>query len=132
MPLVRIDLPAATPAPQLAAVSDAVHHALVTTFNVPQADRFQTLTRRAADELVCTPEFLGVAHSAQVVFIQITCSPGRSLEMKRALYATVARDVAASTGFAANDVIINLVETARENWSFGHGVAHYAPADPKI
>lgn len=28
------------------------------------------------------------------------------------------------------DVWINLVEVAKENWSFGHGVAFYAPEEP--
>jgi 4-oxalocrotonate tautomerase len=125
MPLVRIDLPAATSDTRLAEVSEAVHFALVETFNVPQPDRFQTLTRRAPNELVCTPEFLGIAHSPTVVFVQIACSPGRSLEMKKALYAAIAAKVAAHGYFAATDVIINLVETARENWSFGNGVAQY-------
>ena len=128
MPLVRIDLPAATPAKSILAVSGAIHDAMVETFNVPPQDRFQTITRRAADELVCTPEFLGVSHGSEVVFVQITCAPGRSLEMKRALFARIAADVARQGAFAAGDVIINLVETARENWSFGNGVAHYAPA----
>ncbi|RYF35679.1 MAG: tautomerase family protein [Comamonadaceae bacterium] len=125
---VRIDLPAATPADALQAVGDAVHQALAQTFNVPHDDRFQVLARRAPGELVCTPEYMGVRHGANVVFVQITCSPGRSLEMKRALYARIATDVAARGGFKAADVIINLVETLRENWSFGNGIAHYAPA----
>ncbi|MEO7887428.1 MAG: tautomerase family protein [Polaromonas sp.] len=132
MPLVRIDLPATTPANQVASISDIVHQAMVTTFNVPADDRFQTITRRADDELVCTPQFLDVPHSRQVVFVQIICAPGRSLEMKRALYAAIAREVAAATDIGINDIIINLVETARENWSFGQGLAHYAPVDPKI
>ncbi|RYG12930.1 MAG: tautomerase family protein [Burkholderiales bacterium] len=127
MPLVRIDLPAATPADALHAVGDAVHQALVQTFNVPHDDRFQVLARRAPDELVCTPEYMGVRHGADVVFVQITCAPGRSLDMKRALYARIAGDVASRGGFAPADVIINLVETLRENWSFGNGIAHYAP-----
>jgi 4-oxalocrotonate tautomerase len=61
-----------------------------------------------------------------VVFIQISCSPGRSVEVKKALYAKIAADVAHSSSFAANDVIINLLETSRENWSFGLGIAQYA------
>jgi hypothetical protein len=28
------------------------------------------------------------------------------------------------------DVLINLVEVARENWSFGNGIARYAGASP--
>jgi 4-oxalocrotonate tautomerase len=126
MPLVRIDLPATTSPQDIRAVSGAVHQAMVDTFTVPLPDRFQTITRRAADELVCTPEFLDIAHSSQVVFVQITCSPGRTLEAKKALYQQIVQQVAASTSFAANDVVINLVETARENWSFGNGMAQYA------
>lgn len=123
MPLVRIDLPANTPRPHLQEVADAVHQALTDTFNVPPDDRFQTLTRRAPDALVCTPDYLGVRHSDRVVFVQITCAPGRSPEMKKALYAQIARGIAAPGHFAAGDVIVNLVESARENWSFGNGIA---------
>jgi 4-oxalocrotonate tautomerase len=126
MPFVRIDLPASTRTEHIAAVSDAVHHAMVENFNVPLADRFQTITRRAPDELVYTPEFLGVQHSALVVLVQITCSPGRTLDAKKALYALMVQRIADTSGFSANDVIINLVETVRENWSFGNGIAHYA------
>lgn len=126
MPLIRIDLPAATSDAHMAAVADEVHQALVDTFNVPPPDRFQTLTRRAPNELICTPEFLGITHTPNVAFVQIFCSPGRSLEMKKVLYATIASKVAAGGHFAASDVVINLVETARENWSFGNGVAQYA------
>ena len=126
MPFVRIDLPAATPASQVAAVSDAVHSALVASFEVPVPDRFQTIHRRRPEDMVCSPEYLGVQHSSRVVFVQIFCAPGRSIEKKRALYAAIADAIAAQTEFAAADVIIHLVETARENWSFGKGLAHYA------
>lgn len=132
MPLVRIDMPAATTAVQKHALSDAIHQSLVDHFNVPPTDRFQTLSSRQPGELVCAPEFLGVAHSDRVVFVQITCSPGRSIEQKRALYAAIANRIASSTTIAAADVIINLVESSRENWSFGEGLAHYALADSRI
>ena len=126
MPLVRINLPEQTPAADVQAVSSAVHAALVLTFNVPEADRFQVIHSHAPHELICTPEYLGVAHSRHVVFVQISCSPGRSLDMKKALYANIASGIAASSSFKAEDVIINLLETNRENWSFGLGIAQYA------
>lgn len=126
MPLVRISLPQRTLAADVAAVSSAVHNALVATFNVPEPDRFQAIHQHSQDELVCTPEFLGVRHSQHVVFVQISCSPGRSLDMKKALYANIATDIAAASSFKPEDVIINLLETSRENWSFGLGVAQYA------
>ena len=126
MPLVRIDLPATTRPQDIAAVSACVHKAMVDTFNVPLADRFQTITRRAPDELICTPEFLNITHTDMVVFVQITCSPGRTLDTKKALYQQIATRIASQTPFQAQDVVINLVETARENWSFGNGIAQYA------
>ncbi len=126
MPLVRIHLPDTTTSGDASAVSDAVHSAMVATFNVPQADRFQTLHRHSDGTLVCTPEFLEIRHTGPVVFVQITCSPGRSLEMKKALYAKIASGISLATPFSAANVIINLVETARENWSFGLGVAQYS------
>lgn len=126
MPLVRISLLQQTLVADVVAVSAAVHNALVATFNVPEADRFQSIHRHSPEELVCTPEFLGIQHSGHVVFVQISCSPGRSLDMKKALYAKIAGDIAASSSFKFEDVIINLLETSRENWSFGRGIAQYA------
>ena len=126
MPLVRISLPHATLPADISAVSDAVHNALVSTFNVPEPDRFQAVHRHSQHELVCTPEFLDVKHSPHVVLLQISCSPGRSLDMKKALYAKIATEISRTSSFKADDVIINLLETSRENWSFGLGVAQYA------
>lgn len=129
MPLVRIDLPAGTSSTEIAAVSRAVHQSLVEVFNVPRDDLFQVVARRAPGEMVCSPQFLGIEHSDRVVFVQIACSPGRAVGLKEALYDLVAHRIARDTGFLAADVIINLVETLRENWSFGHGIAHYAVQD---
>lgn len=126
MPLVRASLPArATPA-QMRQISDAIHESLVATFQVPAEDRFQVLTRHEDDALVCTPRYLGIVHEGPVAFVQITCSEGRPLEVKRALYQRLASAIAAGGYIAAGNVIVNLVETRRENWSFGNGLAHYA------
>ena len=129
MPLVRIDLPAATSTADVAAVSNAVHHALVEVFRVPEDDRFQLIGRRGPGELVCTPQYLGIAHSDRVVIVQVTCSPGRPGALKQQLYARIAAGIAGATTFAAADVIVNLVESLRENWSFGEGIAHYVLQD---
>jgi hypothetical protein len=82
--------------------------------------------RHALGELICSPEFLNVRHSANVVMLQIFFSVGQTLDMKKSLYADIAHDIAAATSFTSNDVIINAVETTRENWWFGNGLAQYA------
>jgi 4-oxalocrotonate tautomerase len=126
MPLVRVSLPADVTDTQVAAIGDAVHDALVHVFDVPPQDRFQVLTRHAPHELVCTPEYLGIAHGARVVFVQVTCNEGRGLEKKKALYARLAATLQAAGGIVPADVIVSLVEVKKENWSFGNGLAQYA------
>ena len=126
MPFVRISLPQQLADAQLGSISDAVHEAMVRTFNVPAKDRFQVLTRHAPHELVCTDEYLDIAHGPRVAFVQITCNEGRSVNMKKALYAQLAASIEAGGAIKAADVIVSLVEVKKENWSFGNGLAQYA------
>jgi phenylpyruvate tautomerase PptA (4-oxalocrotonate tautomerase family) len=125
MPLQRIDLVAGRPAEQRRAIADAIHRALVETVGVPAADRFQVVAEHVPGALVFPPEYLGVAH-ANVVLVQITLNAGRTLEQKRLLYRRMAELVEAA-GVPRGDLVVSLVEVAKENWSFGDGVAQYAP-----
>ena len=129
MPLARISLVKGQPAALRRQIGDAVHRALVETIDVPAKDRFQILTEHEPGDLVYDSEYLGIARSDNIVIIQITISSGRSLEKKRRLYRRIAHNLGA-LGIRREDVWINLVEVAKENWSFGNGVASYAPAEP--
>jgi len=60
-----------------------------------------------------------------VVFIQITLNAGRTLDQKRALYRTIADNLAASPGWRREDILVSLVEVPKENWSFGNGEMSY-------
>ena len=127
MPLVRIDTLDGYTAQEKAALGDGVHRALVEAIGIPVLDRFQVIAAHAAGDLVFDPEYLGIHRTARVVFVQITLSAGRTLEQKKALYAAIVRNLAASPGVRQEDVFVNLVEVGKENWSFGNGVAQYAP-----
>jgi len=129
MPLVRISLLKGKPAAYRRKVGDAIHRALVETIDVPAKDRFQVITEHDAEDFVFDREYLGIARSRDLVIVQITLSAGRSLYLKRALYRTVAARLGAAVQLRPEDVWINLVETAKENWSFGNGVASYAPEE---
>jgi hypothetical protein len=98
----------------------------VETFDVPAKDRFQILTEHEPGDLVYDPEYLGIARSDGIVVINMTVSVGRTLEQKRALYRRMA-DRLTEVGVRREDVWINLLEVSRENWSFGNGIASYAP-----
>jgi phenylpyruvate tautomerase PptA (4-oxalocrotonate tautomerase family) len=127
MPLVRISHCHGKPPTFGASLSKGVHRAMVDTFNVPEDDFFQIVTEHARGSGILTPKsFMGIDYSDDVVMVQITCAEGRSLEQKKALYRAIAGNLAAEAGVDRKDVIINLVETKRENWSFGNGLAQFA------
>jgi 4-oxalocrotonate tautomerase len=126
MPLVRISVIRGRPAAPRPSLGAAVHRALVETFGVPEKDRFQVLSEHEPGDLVYDAEYLGIARTDGLVMIQITCSAGRSLEQKRLLYRRIAEHLS-ELGVRREDVLINLVEVASENWSFGNGTASYAP-----
>ena len=52
-------------------------------------------------------------------------SAGRTVEQKKAFYQAVVDGLHERIGLRREDVFINLVEVAKENWSFGNGVAQY-------
>jgi phenylpyruvate tautomerase PptA (4-oxalocrotonate tautomerase family) len=126
MPLARIDLPAGKPAGYGRAVADVVYEAMLTELKAPQGDRFQVIAEHGRDTLIIDPSYLGIARSADALIIQLTLNEGRTLEAKQAFYKAVADGLNARLGLRREDVMINLVEVKKENWSFGNGVAQYA------
>jgi phenylpyruvate tautomerase PptA (4-oxalocrotonate tautomerase family) len=99
---------------------------MVESINVPPQDRFQVITEHPADGLIYDPSYLGINRTDDVVFIQITLNVGRTVDQKRALYKKIADLLAQEPGVRPEDVVINLVEVTKENWSFGNGIAQYA------
>ena len=127
MPLVRITLASGKSAGERRAIADGVHQALVETAAVPPDDRFQSVHEVAPTELHWSATYLGLERTAAVVFIQVFLNLGRTVEVKKALYARIADKLAAAPGLRKEDVLVNLVEVPRENWSFGGGVMSYPP-----
>ena len=126
MPLVRIGMIEGKTAEYRRAVCDAIHRALVDAIKIPPHDRFQLLSEHRPEELIYDDSYLGISRSPDVLLIQITLSTGRSVEMKKALFARIAELLAKSPGVRKEDVFVSLSEVAKENWSFGNGVAQYA------
>ena len=68
----------------------------------------------------------GVVRSADVVYIQITVFDTRTTEQKKALFRSIAELLGDSPGIRPQDVFVNILESAKENWSVGHGLAQFA------
>ena len=126
MPLILSAMRAGKPAAYRQAIFDTLYRALRETFNVPEDDQFMTITEHDAANFRYSPTYLGVARSDDVVFIQITANNTRGLEQKTALFSRTTQLLGENPGLRPEDVLINIVEVAKENWSFGHGLAQYA------
>jgi phenylpyruvate tautomerase PptA (4-oxalocrotonate tautomerase family) len=126
MPLVRISVQEGQHKSQHAQIGDAVHRAMVETINVPPLDRFQIITEHAQTDFVFDASYLNISRTNALVVIQITLNTGRTTEMKKALYKRIADLLHQELQIRKEDVMINLVEVPKENWSFGNGEAQYA------
>ena len=126
MPLVRISLLEGKPESYIAKVADAVHRAMAETISVPVQDRFQIITEHSKSHLIYDPEYLKIRRTDDVIIIQITLNQGRTIDARKALYRRIAELLSQEAGVRKEDVFVNLVETAKENWSFGNGEAQYA------
>lgn len=126
MPFVQISLRAGKPSAYRQALCDGVYEAMRETFNVPADDQFMTVSEHGATNFRYGASYLDVARSDNLVFIQITANATRSADQKKALYQCIAERLGANPGVRPEDVFVNIVEVAPENWSLGHGLAQYA------
>ncbi|HJH01020.1 MAG TPA: tautomerase family protein [Aerococcus urinaeequi] len=126
MPLVRIDLLEGKSADFKTQLGELVHEAMLETISIPEEDKFQVINDVKSEELVFSTNYLGIDRTEGVVFIQITMNEGRTTEVKKALYKTIADKLNSQLEIRKEDVLINLIEVNKENWSFGNGIGQYA------
>ncbi|MGA2901719.1 MAG: tautomerase family protein [Candidatus Acidiferrales bacterium] len=126
MPIARVDLVQGKSADYRKAIGEVIYDAMIKTINVPKDDRFQVITEHPAEGLIFDPTYLGIHRTADCIFIQVTLNEGRTVEMKRAFYKAIADGLHDRLKLRREDVVINLVEVKKENWSFGNGEAQYA------
>lgn len=128
MPLARIDISKNASDELIRIVSEAVYRAMVEIANVPAHDKFQVINRHAADEMIYPQEgYLGLNYTPGLIIIQVTWVSGRSTDAKKRFYRQIADEIHEKGGVRKQDVWINLVDTSREDWSFGNGEMQYAP-----
>lgn len=127
MPLVTITLRRGKPPEFLRKVGDAIHDALVAQAKIPVGDRFHVFHEVEAANIGADPTFAGsnpVQRSADMVIIQIILNEGRTDITKTAIYADIAARLQ-QVGVRPDDIFINLVEVAKQNWSMASGLMTY-------
>jgi 4-oxalocrotonate tautomerase len=128
MPLARIDISREASAELVSIVGTAIYGAMVAVAGVPANDHFQVVHRHAADEIIYPEEgYLGLHYTKNLIIIQVTWVRGRTTEAKKQFFQRVASEIHEKGGVRKEDVWINLIDCAREDWSFGNGEMQYAP-----
>jgi phenylpyruvate tautomerase PptA (4-oxalocrotonate tautomerase family) len=111
MPLVTISVRRGRSEQEKQAISEAVHRSLVEEIGIPDGDfNHRILDLDEADW------HLPAGRSERMVCVEIRMYPGRTAEMKRALFRSIARKLEA-LGMAAEDAFVVIDEPPRENWS---------------
>lgn len=124
MPLVRVDVLEGRTDEEIRTLLDTVQEVIEDVFAAPPRDRYQVLTEHRPGHLVLQDSGLGIERTDRVVLVQVV-QQGRSQEQKQALYARLAERLQESIGLRPEDLVVSVTENAREDWSFGHGVAQF-------
>lgn len=124
MPFARISLHRGKSTGYLQALSQSLHEALVDSFEVPEADRFQVIHQHDAGELIFDRNYLGGPRSQDFVLIAITAGRPRCVETRQRFYRDLVEKLGRSPGLNTEDVMVVITTTASEDWSFGGGRGH--------
>jgi 4-oxalocrotonate tautomerase len=126
MPLTRVSVLKGKPPEYRQAIMVGLYQAMREVFDVPEDDRFMTIDEYDKSNFLYDKNYLGIARDDDLVIIQITVNNTRGPQQKGALFARIAELLAKNPGIKPENILVNLLEVPKENWSFGNGIAQYA------
>ena len=126
MPLIRVSLRAGKPADYRRAIAENIYESPRETFDVPENDFFAAVDELEPRDFIYDRKYFNIERTDDLVLIQLTVSNTRTVEQKKALYGRVVERLGKNPGLRPQDIFLNLLEVAKENWSFGNGEAQYA------
>jgi Tautomerase enzyme len=130
MPLLRFDLIEGRSESDIKKLLDVTHEVLLETLKVPQRDRYQIVHEHKRSRMIVEDTGLGFSRSDHMVLLQVTSRP-RDRDMKQAFYRLLVERLASSCGISPQDVVVNFVTNADEDWSFGAGRAQFLTGELK-
>lgn len=130
MPLLKFDVMKGRTEEELSSLLDAAHEVMVEAFDVPESDRYQSITQHNPGELILRDTGLGYTRSDRVVLLTVISRP-RTKAQKQDFYALLARRLKEKCGLSPDDLMVSLVENRDEDWSFGRGKAEFVTGELK-
>jgi len=124
MPVTRIAIREGKSPEYKQALLDEIYEAMRETVAIQEGDRFMAITEHD-EHAYAYGAFLDIDRTDDLVQIQIFWAPGKAVEAKLAMYQKIVERLGARPGVRPQDILISVVETAAENWSFGNGEAQF-------
>jgi 4-oxalocrotonate tautomerase len=124
MPVTRIAIGDGKTPEYKQALMDEIYEAMRETVAIKEGDRFMAITEHGEHEFAYG-SFLGIPRSDELVQIQVFWAPGKTVDSKLAMYKRIVERLVSNPGVRPEDVLISVVETAAENWSFGNGETQF-------
>jgi 4-oxalocrotonate tautomerase len=125
MPLIHVSMRSGKSDAFRQAIFDGLYRALQEALQVPDDDQFMTISEHDASNFRYGAAF-GIERSDDLLYIRITIFDTRTVEQKKALFQRISDILAESPGVRPEDVFVNLIESAKQNWSVGNGIAQFA------
>ena len=91
---------------------------------MPPGDRYQIVTEHKPTQMIVEDTGLGIPHSKDIVFVQMTTRPCRR-EKKELFYRLLTQKLVAACGITPADVMISTIENKDRDWSFGHSQVQF-------
>lgn len=124
MPLINIDVYETFPEKKVSNLLDAIHKAVLDSFDVPERDRYQILRKHKSNEMIIQDTGLGFERGDEVVVLTIF-SRKRSSESKKKLYELLIANLNQACQIASKDIMVSIIENEDADWSFGGGRAQF-------
>lgn len=119
MPIVHVHLMKGSSPDYRRAVAGAIKAALNGVLELPDDDYNQITFEHEPENMIYDPNFFGLPRSEKMIFVSMSFNQ-RSPELKQRLFETIARNLVEAVDLRIEDVMMNIVEVARENW-WAHG-----------
>jgi phenylpyruvate tautomerase PptA (4-oxalocrotonate tautomerase family) len=125
MPVTRVAIRKGKSPAYKQAILDGIYAAQFEAVHIKEGDRFMTLTEHEVFEFAYGENFLDIKRTDDIVQIQIFWAPGKSVDLKKAMYKKIVENLGKTPGVRADDILISVFESAAENWSFGNGETQF-------
>ncbi|WP_234357291.1 tautomerase family protein [Streptomyces sp. NBRC 110028] len=96
-------------------MSLGLHKAMVDVLKIPQDDQFHVFHEVAPDNFHMQPVVFGLRRGERVMLIQLSFN-SRTAEQKAELFQAIVTNLRLSADVPEEDILMTIIETARENW----------------